>query len=201
MHATGRRICRSVPAWRRPRDRATGHPYTPPSAPSRLCVCVVLEGSACAEADHPGWGAYRLRLRGRRSHVPLPRREKYVRGCVVKRACLGAPGLRCGVLIEASRRRCVSCSRARDRARNATRGDEFRFYSSSAWQSMRRQVKEEEGEACTWCGATDRPLTVDHIRPIRSHPHLALERNNLTVACRSCQNRRQWLPGGGRGAP
>ncbi len=70
--------------------------------------------------------------------------------------------------------------------------DESRqFYSSPEWQQVRKEVVREYGVVCTECGIhieNSIDVTVDHIRPRSKYPHLALEKQNLRVLCRSCNS-------------
>jgi 5-methylcytosine-specific restriction endonuclease McrA len=69
----------------------------------------------------------------------------------------------------------------------------YRFYRSPQWRTARRLALRRDGYRCTQCGASVRKLgtsRVDHIQPVRTHPHLALILDNLRVLCASCDNRR-----------
>ncbi len=70
--------------------------------------------------------------------------------------------------------------------------DESRqFYSSPEWQQVRKEVIREYGVVCPECGIhieNSIDVTVDHIRPRSKYPHLALEKQNLRVLCRSCNS-------------
>jgi 5-methylcytosine-specific restriction endonuclease McrA len=65
-----------------------------------------------------------------------------------------------------------------------------------AWRRLRDQVVAEE-PTCrlrfpTIC--TTASTTADHIKPVSSHPELALERTNLRGACAPCNDARRNLP-------
>jgi 5-methylcytosine-specific restriction endonuclease McrA len=71
------------------------------------------------------------------------------------------------------------------------------FYESRAWFNARRQALIAAGWQCQrshgGCGASvagKGRAIVDHIRPLRTHPALALEPANLRVLCPACHNRR-----------
>jgi 5-methylcytosine-specific restriction endonuclease McrA len=70
--------------------------------------------------------------------------------------------------------------------------DETRqFYSSPEWKLIRQQVIKEKGRVCSECGNPIRnsyDVTVDHIRPRSKYPELALDKENLSVLCRSCNS-------------
>lgn len=65
------------------------------------------------------------------------------------------------------------------------------FLSSYAWRSLRFRVLQHYGARCMCCGATPETgavMNVDHIKPRRTHPHLALEFENLQVLCHDCNH-------------
>jgi hypothetical protein len=62
------------------------------------------------------------------------------------------------------------------------------FYQSPNWQRLARQVKDERGSKCECCGATSQKIRIvtDHIKPIKYHWHLRLDKKNLQVLCDGC---------------
>ncbi|MBP7705814.1 MAG: HNH endonuclease [Candidatus Aminicenantes bacterium] len=75
--------------------------------------------------------------------------------------------------------------------RKAELDEAKRFYLSSEWKALRRQVIKEEGRVCARCGKNikdDVDLTVDHKLPRSKYHHLDLNRENLRVFCRSCNS-------------
>ena len=65
------------------------------------------------------------------------------------------------------------------------------FYASSEWKALRSVVIREDGKSCAICGRDtidSSDVTVDHILPRSKYPHLALNRSNLRVLCRSCNS-------------
>lgn len=65
------------------------------------------------------------------------------------------------------------------------------FLSSYEWRRMRMTVLRHHGARCMCCGATPEHgavMNVDHIKPRRTHPHLALEFDNLQVLCGDCNH-------------
>lgn len=65
------------------------------------------------------------------------------------------------------------------------------FLSSYAWRRLRMEVLIEQGRRCQCCGATPDNgvvMHVDHIRPRRLFPELALEKSNLQVLCEVCNH-------------
>jgi 5-methylcytosine-specific restriction endonuclease McrA len=118
----------------------------------------------------------------------------------------------CGRTVDAVRRgRCQSCfAVAAKRTNNWTgkatpaRVAHQTFITSSAWRKVAREVKARDGFTCTECG-TDRKLTVHHLIPVRTAPHLALEHDNCVTLCSSCHGRHETKGGvapmrGGAGA-
>jgi hypothetical protein len=67
------------------------------------------------------------------------------------------------------------------------------FYASAEWNIVRKVVLAEASGECQVCGKfipRKVDLTVDHILPRSKYPHLALERSNMQVLCRSCNSRK-----------
>lgn len=65
------------------------------------------------------------------------------------------------------------------------------FLRSKAWQRLRYQALRACGARCQACGATvaqGAVLNVDHIRPRRLFPQLALTLSNLQVLCGTCNS-------------
>ena len=62
------------------------------------------------------------------------------------------------------------------------------FYRSPNWERLAREVKDERGSKCECCGATSREIRIvtDHIKPIKHHWHLRLDKKNLQVLCDGC---------------
>lgn len=71
------------------------------------------------------------------------------------------------------------------------------FYKSWRWKELRLIALDQCGRRCCSCGATPRPdnqvvLHVDHIKPLRIHPKLALDISNLQVLCEACNQGKSW---------
>lgn len=65
------------------------------------------------------------------------------------------------------------------------------FLQSYEWRSLRMRVLRDHGARCMCCGATPDDglrMHVDHIKPRRQYPHLALEYKNLQVLCEVCNH-------------
>jgi 5-methylcytosine-specific restriction endonuclease McrA len=65
------------------------------------------------------------------------------------------------------------------------------FLKSYEWRKLRMEVLIEQGRRCACCGATPqdgRCVHVDHIKPRRVFPELALEKTNLQVLCEDCNH-------------
>lgn len=63
------------------------------------------------------------------------------------------------------------------------------FYSSWEWSRLRYDFLKDRKRICACCGATPEHgvrIVCDHIKPIRFHWHLRLERNNLQLLCDPC---------------
>lgn len=67
--------------------------------------------------------------------------------------------------------------------------------STRAWRKLRDQVVIEEPDCrLRLPECTGRSVTADHILPVKTHPHLALERSNCRGACDSCNRIRGQVP-------
>jgi 5-methylcytosine-specific restriction endonuclease McrA len=65
------------------------------------------------------------------------------------------------------------------------------FLSSFAWRKARMQVLKRDGTRCACCGTSPEHgavMNVDHIKPRRLFPHLALDLDNLQVLCAECNH-------------
>ena len=65
------------------------------------------------------------------------------------------------------------------------------FLSSYEWRRLRMEALKMHGARCQCCGAspsTGAVLNVDHIKPRRKYPHLALDIDNLQVLCGACNH-------------
>jgi hypothetical protein len=66
-----------------------------------------------------------------------------------------------------------------------------KFLSSYEWRRLRLEAIKLHGSRCQCCGAspvTGAVLNVDHIKPRRLFPKLALDINNLQVLCQDCNH-------------
>jgi 5-methylcytosine-specific restriction endonuclease McrA len=62
------------------------------------------------------------------------------------------------------------------------------FYASWEWKRLSYDVKLERSRKCECCGAKAPEVRIhtDHIKPIRKHWHLRLDRSNLQILCEDC---------------
>lgn len=63
------------------------------------------------------------------------------------------------------------------------------FYELKQWRELRYQVLAKRGGKCECCGRSSKDgvvLHVDHIKPRKRFPHLALSFDNLQVLCADC---------------
>jgi len=59
------------------------------------------------------------------------------------------------------------------------------FHRNPAWPGLRLAAKRRDRWACVKCGSKLR-LEVDHVRPVKLRPDMALSLDNLQTLCRSC---------------
>lgn len=65
------------------------------------------------------------------------------------------------------------------------------FLTSYSWRAVRMQALKLHGAICMCCGDTPKNgavMNVDHIKPRRTHPHLALKIDNLQILCGACNH-------------
>lgn len=65
------------------------------------------------------------------------------------------------------------------------------FLSSYAWRKLRMEALKKYGRRCMCCGATPESgavMNVDHIKPRKLWPSLALDINNLQILCHECNH-------------
>lgn len=63
------------------------------------------------------------------------------------------------------------------------------FYASPEWRRLRYAALGKYGRRCRCCGDTaarGARIVVDHIRSVRTHPHLRLKLANLQTLCDAC---------------
>ena len=65
------------------------------------------------------------------------------------------------------------------------------FLGTFEWRKVRMQALKKYGARCQCCGATPADgmrMNVDHIKPRKTHPELALSVDNLQVLCEVCNH-------------
>lgn len=65
------------------------------------------------------------------------------------------------------------------------------FLMSFEWRRVRMEALKKYGPRCMCCGATPATgavMNVDHIKPRKYFPHLALDINNLQILCEPCNH-------------
>jgi len=65
------------------------------------------------------------------------------------------------------------------------------FLSTYEWRKIRMQALKKYGPKCMCCGATPEfgaIMNVDHIKPRKLFPSLALDLNNLQILCNECNH-------------
>ena len=60
------------------------------------------------------------------------------------------------------------------------------FTRSPEWREVRREAVKKYGTICAKCGKEGKPINIDHIKPRRYFPELALEISNLQPLCGPC---------------
>lgn len=65
------------------------------------------------------------------------------------------------------------------------------FLSTYDWRKLRMMALKKYSPKCMCCGATPATgavINVDHIKPRKLFPHLALDINNLQILCHTCNH-------------
>ena len=65
------------------------------------------------------------------------------------------------------------------------------FLASYEWRVVRMKALKRDGARCACCGSTPSDgvkMHVDHIKPRKTHPELALDLANLQVLCEVCNH-------------
>ena len=65
------------------------------------------------------------------------------------------------------------------------------FLSTYEWRKVRMEALKKYGPRCQCCGATPATgavMNVDHIKPRKKWPSLALDVNNLQILCHECNH-------------
>lgn len=65
------------------------------------------------------------------------------------------------------------------------------FLETFAWRKLRMQALLKYGPKCMCCGATPQTgaiMNVDHIKPRKTHPELAMSLDNLQILCHECNH-------------
>lgn len=73
------------------------------------------------------------------------------------------------------------------------------FLKSQAWRTIRVLALKRDGYRCVKCGrdvSASGASRVDHIKPRKTHPHLALSLPNLRTLCTTCDNQSHREKGG-----
>jgi 5-methylcytosine-specific restriction endonuclease McrA len=65
------------------------------------------------------------------------------------------------------------------------------FLLTYEWRKLRMEVLKRDGARCQCCGASaasGATMVVDHIKPRRTHPELALDADNCQTLCTICNH-------------
>lgn len=80
----------------------------------------------------------------------------------------------------------------RQRNRQISKSSNAKFYSSYEWRQLRVRILEKYDCRCMMCGRSPNihgvVLNVDHIKPMKKYPELALVFENLQVLCGACNH-------------
>ena len=111
-----------------------------------------------------------------------------------RRPCLGVDGNYCGILVESPKRRCSNCESARNRARDAIRGNSTQRGLGAGHRAQVKAMVEafisENGHPPTRCGDCGEDFTAEN--PLSGEHGLARIHGGSTVTkivCLRCNSR------------
>lgn len=61
--------------------------------------------------------------------------------------------------------------------------------NTRAYRKARLKVLNRDGHVCMYCGSSE-DLTIDHVLSIKHHPDLAMDMDNMVIACKTCNSRK-----------
>jgi len=61
--------------------------------------------------------------------------------------------------------------------------------NTKAYRRARLKVLNRDGHVCMYCGSSE-DLTIDHVLSIKNHPELAMDMDNMVIACKICNSRK-----------
>jgi len=76
---------------------------------------------------------------------------------------------------------------------NLMRKTSDNFLTSKLWKELRKQAIEKYGSTCVYCGKEQTKfnrVNIDHIKPRKYFPELALDINNLQPLCGPCNKKK-----------
>lgn len=81
---------------------------------------------------------------------------------------------------------------SRRKRNQAQRAQSDAFLQNYEWRRLRMEVIKERGARCECCGATPQKdgirINVDHVKPRKLFPAMALDKANLQVLCEECNH-------------
>jgi 5-methylcytosine-specific restriction endonuclease McrA len=80
---------------------------------------------------------------------------------------------------------------AKERAEQLERSADSEFLAGYEWRKVRMEALLKYGPVCQCCGATPKTgarMNVDHIKPRKHFPLLALDIDNLQILCDDCNH-------------
>lgn len=129
-----------------------------------------------------------MKLKGL-SQMPKVRRCRY-RGC---HALVAQPDLYCNQHVNRVKNERSEYNKTYNATvrRKATKLEQYSFYHSKVWKSLRASVLERDMYLCQYCRAQGRVKAgniVDHLVPVEYDASLRTELSNLVTTCRECHN-------------
>ena len=61
--------------------------------------------------------------------------------------------------------------------------------NTKKYRELRTKVLNRDGHVCMYCGSSEQ-LTIDHVLPVKKHPDMAMDVENMVIACKPCNSRK-----------
>ena len=152
----------------------------------QACMALEVDGMPCPmDADPEQW------VRENFSYICFKYHEKYPRPAATTNLSKK----------QRKKRRIVTASFAKPAPKKLVEQRVFKvagvdvtsdaFLSTYEWRKVRMEALKKHGPRCQCCGATPATgavMNVDHIKPRKKWPSLALDVNNLQILCHDCNH-------------
>lgn len=153
----------------------------------QACVALEVDGMPCPmHVDPEQW------VRENFSYICAKYQEKYPKAVVEAKKAKAAKKRRKKIRLAASgSRRSIKPLKQKPVTIFGVDVSSDAFLSTFEWRRVRMEALKKYGPRCMCCGATPSDgavMNVDHIKPRKLFPDLALNINNLQILCHDCNH-------------